>query len=83
MIDMEFKLQAWPVVVATLIDEGFIPNEAFVCYEQAWALETFESIKRDLNLIAFEHEGETYWRLSDKVVPILPNRHREAVAATA
>ena len=27
-----------------------------------------------LNVEAFEYQGETYWRLSEKVVPIVPRR---------
>lgn len=44
------------------------------------------NIKLDLPALEFENGGERYWRLSDKVVPILPRNavtYRQAGGSAA
>jgi hypothetical protein len=78
--------ELWQELVECLLDEGYI-KEAIVervAENRQWHRNTVSGVFQALNLETFEHDGETYWRLSDKVTPILPNRGRvQRVAVTA
>jgi hypothetical protein len=75
----------WKELVECLLDEGYIKQAVVerVAANRKWHHNTVMGVFQALGLVTFEHDGETYWRLSDKVVPILPNRRRALVAAQA
>ena len=67
----------WRVLAMTLIDCGYLSvaileQEAI---KRRWKARMIAEVADALNIEAFEHDGQTYWRLSDKVVPILPRRN--------
>jgi hypothetical protein len=77
--------ELWQQMAEVLIDDGYVSQARVeqVAEARKWHRNTVLGVFQALGLVTFEHDGETYWRLSDKVTPILPNRRREAVAATA
>ena len=67
----------WRSVALTLIDCGYLSvaileKEAL---RRRWKSHMIAEVAHALNIEAFEQDGETYWRLSDKVVPIIPRRN--------
>jgi hypothetical protein len=75
----------WRELVEALIDDGWIPESRVwrVAEQRRWHRNTVLGVFQALDLETFQHEGETYWRLSDKVVPILSRREPVKMSATA
>ena len=71
--------ELWRELVEALIDGGYIKEAEVdrVATARKWHRHTVLGVFQALNIEPFEHDGETYWRLSDKVTPILPNRGRK------
>ena len=66
----------WRSLAMTLIDCGYLSvaileQEAL---KRKWKGPMIAEVADALNIEAFEHDGQTYWRLSEKVVPIVPRR---------
>ena len=82
MMDSERWLRAWRGLALGFLREGYYSADAVL----HWAKENGFSlwmVKQALEALAveqFDHNGERYWRLSGKVVPILPREVREAAA---
>ena len=66
----------WRSLALTLIDCGYLSLEVLQkeAVKRRWKGSMIAEVANALNVEAFEHEGETYWRLSEKVVPIVPRR---------
>ena len=79
-MDSKHWLSVWRGLAFGLLRDGFHSADAVV----RWARENgfpLWVVKRALEALAveqFDHDGERYWRLSGKVVPILPHKLREA-----
>ena len=69
-------ISIWRSLAITMIDCGYLrlailEKEAL---KRRWKGQTIAEVANALNVEAFEHQGETYWRLSENVVPIVPRR---------
>ena len=76
MTNAELFRAAWQAVAAALIDAGSVRQENVLTFarQNKWPLPVFAEVANALDVEVFEWEGEDWWRLRDKVVPILPNR---------
>ena len=85
---MKDDTAAWTVIwcslAMTFIDAGYFPLSEIErgARERAWPLSMVSDVLKALAVESFEHAGEVYLRLSDKVVPIVPNRQQDKRAAT-
>jgi hypothetical protein len=68
----------WQSLAVTLIDDGYFPVELLEqeTKKRKWPGGIVADVMDALALELFTHEGCDYLRLSDKVVPIVPNRQR-------
>ena len=69
-------ISIWRSLAITMIDCGYLSvaileKEAL---RRGWKGSMIAEVANSLNIVVFEHQGETYWRLSEKVVPIVPRR---------
>ena len=73
----------WRSLVMTFIDLGYVRLSVLEkeALRRGWKGKMIAEVAQALNVEPFEHDGEMCWRLSDKVVPILPNRNRSQQTA--
>ena len=71
----------WRGLALDLLREGYVSLKAVECWARQckFPLPVIRAAADALAVEGFEHDGEHYWRLSGKVVPILPRDVRNAV----
>jgi hypothetical protein len=81
MTDSEHWLPVWRGLALSLLRDGYCPTRAVEQWarENGVPLRVVSAAVSALAIECFEYAGETYWRLSGKVVPILPRDVRSAV----
>ena len=69
-------LKVWHELAMAIIDYGYIPYAVVedVAKKEGWKASVLCGVFKALNIEVFDHDGEVYWRISDKVVPIVPRR---------
>ena len=72
----------WRALAMTFIDNGYCPRRDVERAARArdWHLRLVGEVLNALSVEAFDYEGEVYFRLSNKVVPIVPNRQSKRIA---
>jgi hypothetical protein len=75
----------WRELVEALIDNGCVRETLIeeVAAQRRWHRNTVLGVFQALAIETFQYGGETYWRLSGKVVPILANKEPSQHAAAA
>jgi hypothetical protein len=78
---MTYNPKQWDVVwrslVITFLDNGFVWLVEKAAKERKWHLRLVTDVAAALDVETLDRDGELYWKLSDKVVPILPRRNEE------
>ena len=75
-------LKVWRGLAFGLLREGYYSADAVVRWAKGNDFPLW-MVKQALEALAveqFDHKGERYWRLSGKVIPILPHELRDAAA---
>ena len=69
-------ISIWHSLALTLIDCGYLSVAIFEkeAVKRRWKGRMIAEVAKALNIEAFEYQGETYRRLSEKVVPFVPRR---------
>lgn len=69
----------WRSLVMTFLDDGFIwlKDVEKAAKKRNWHLRLVSDVAAALAVETLGRDGERYWKLSDKVVPILPRRNVE------
>ena len=64
----------WRGLAMCLLREGYCSMKSVECWakENNWRLRTVSDVIEALAIESFDHDGETYFRFSGKVVPLLP-----------
>jgi hypothetical protein len=66
----------WRTIAFTLAESGYFPLREMeeAAEQRQWPMKMVMRVADTLNVESFEWQGEQYWRLSDKVVPLVPPR---------
>ena len=69
-------ISIWHSLALTLIDCGYLSVAILEkeAVKRRWKGRMIAEVAKALSIEAFEYQGETYWRLSEKVVPFVPRR---------
>ena len=69
----------WRGLAVTLLREGYCSMKAVEKWakDNKWRLRTVSDVIQALAIESFDHEGEVYFRLTGKVVPLLPRDVRD------
>ena len=69
----------WRGLALDLLREGYCSRKSVEKWARSndWHLRTVTNVIKALAVESFEHEGEVYFRLTGKVVPLLPRDVRD------
>ena len=72
----------WRALAQTLLRDGLYPMKSVerAARERNWRLRVVSDVALSLGIETIDVDGELYWRLSERVIPLLP---REAETGRA